>query len=255
MNPTCQPTSNSQKFALTTGNIGTESSFNADSDALVKHSATEEAHKTSLAISNHPVSNAILVSSRKKASLTLSHNEFMEVANQLHGACERKRKFGVMVSGFMLQMLQVAKGQDAEVLDDEFDSVLEKNFPLLINKYKTSFKPVKTAKFNAVMDTSDVASVDRSITAPTKSLGHSYAPMGRLKSNMEQCKSGKKIKKAEARPISVTDLTFRKARTPKRMKQTCSFCGSSEHRKATACPVLKGLGHQEQGSEIVTYLK
>ena len=66
---------------------------------------------------------------------------------------------------------------------------LENSFPLLIDKYKTSFKPVKAMQYKSVGDNSDVASVDRSITAPTKVLGYVQAPSGRIKSNLENTKS------------------------------------------------------------------
>ena len=185
----------------------------------------------------------------------LSHNEFLEVANQLHNASKRKRKFGVLVSGFMLQMLEIAKGQEASIMDDDLDVNLENSFPLLIDKYKTSFKPVKAMKFKSIGDNSDVASVDRSITAPTKALGHVQAPSGRIKSNLENTRNGIVPKPSTGRPISVNNLMFRKTNTKKNKQQSCSFCGSTEHRRITACPILRGFGDPETDTEVVEYLK
>ena len=185
----------------------------------------------------------------------LSHNEFLEVANQLHSASKRKRKFGVMVSGFMLQMLDIAKGQEASIMDDDLDVNLESSFPLLIDRYKTSFKPIKAMQFKSIGDNSDVASVDRSITAPTNALGHVQAPSGRIKSNLEIIRKGIVPKPSTGKPISVNNLMFQKTNNKKIKQQSCSFCGSTEHRRITACPVLRGFGDPETNVEVVEYLK
>lgn len=52
----------------------------------------------------------------------------------------------------MLQLLDIANGQEASILDDDLDQNLQNIFSHLIDKYKSSFKPVKLNQFKSVTD-------------------------------------------------------------------------------------------------------
>ena len=122
----------------------------------------------------------------------------MDVAAKLSNASPRKKRFGTVVCGMMLQLLDIANGQEASILDGDLDQNLQNAFPHLIDKYKSSFKPVKVNQFQSVTDTPSVnrcateptqssteKSVYRSITVPSKPIGHQYATCQRIKPMVE----------------------------------------------------------------------
>ena len=81
----------------------------------------------------------------------LKHNDFMEFASKISDCCKRNYKYGTIVSGIMLKMLDIAKGHEASNIGS-FEESLEKSFPQLIQKYTLAFKPVKTNQYNSVTE-------------------------------------------------------------------------------------------------------
>ena len=78
-----------------------------------------------------------------KVTKFLKHNDFMEVASKLSYVCKRSHKYGTIVSGIMLKMLDIAKGHEAANIGS-FEESLDKSLPQLIQKYTLAFKPVKS---------------------------------------------------------------------------------------------------------------
>ena len=73
----------------------------------------------------------------------------MDVASKLSDVCKMSHKYGTIVSGTMLKMLDITKGHKADNIGI-FEESLEKSFPQLIKKYTLAFKPVKTYQYNGV---------------------------------------------------------------------------------------------------------
>ena len=144
---------------------------------------------------NHSDSTMVAI---PKATKFLKHNDFMEVASKLSDACKRSHKFGTIVSGIMLKMLDIAKGHKVTNIGN-FEESLEKSFPKLIQKYTLAFKPVKTNQYigltslqkrisNQAATTTDAENHDEKkgmqltiARVPPRCLGNRHASSSRLK--------------------------------------------------------------------------
>ena len=216
---------------------------------------------------------ALVLPCRKRKAAVLNYAEFMDVATKLSQASERKKAtFGTLCCGMMLQLLDIANGQDASILDDELDHNLINAFPHLIDKYKSSFKPVKQNQFKSITNTDALSinrldaasaslpnehSVHRSVTVPSKPLGHQYATCNRIKPMVERVQQPKHQQKIDVtKAVKTNHLILRKAPglkpKPKRIL-TCSFCGDRNHQKCN-CPLKISYGPEQDGSRFVEYL-
>ena len=63
---------------------------------------------------------------KKRKASVLQYDQFMTVASELHNGAERNKKLGCVISGMMLQMLDIVKGQEPKNLDDTVDENIDK---------------------------------------------------------------------------------------------------------------------------------
>ena len=220
--------------------------------------------------------------SRKRKSHTLSYKELIEITNKLCNASERDKKFGTLVSGMMLQLLEIANGNVAEDLGDTIDENLEKVFPRILEKYRTQFKPRKIQRYNSMTAKSEDKSVHRSgieisssnvdtdcfitsgkedsvnrkVIVPSKPIGQAYATCRRKKPMVEQVKNKYIQSSKTSKVVSIHNLHTSKANLlkPKGTKtSSCGFCGDCSHR-ITRCGKKKALGKEQDGSLLAAYL-
>ena len=66
-----------------------------------------------------------------------SHNESMDVASKLSNNCRRNKKYEITVSAFMLQMLELSKGNNPVCIDNDLE---KKNYSHVFPKSLTALR-------------------------------------------------------------------------------------------------------------------
>ena len=117
-NPICKPFSVSNQLYVSAETIGTEEEIKSiyhvdmhDSEQVVPI----EQNSSSVPMHSDPQCiQALVLPCRKRKAAVLNYTEFMDVTTKLSQASGRKKTtFSTLCCGMMLQLLDIANGQDA----------------------------------------------------------------------------------------------------------------------------------------------
>ena len=282
-NPTCKPSAVSDKLFVLSSNSGTDVPYKTDNHvnmvekietSAVFPSSSERISDMKISGQTHP---SVIKPAQKRKAESLSYTQLVEITSKLCNASERNKKFGILVSGMMLQLLEIANGNTGTNLGDDLEANMKEFFPQIIDKYKTQFQPSKKiAKFNSLSMKKDISvnrkenqltdfgddvkmeevSVNRDIVVPSKPIGYIHATCRRKKPRVEIMKKKLATSYNNTKTISVENLQFTKinALKPKGTKtSSCGFCGDPGHR-ISRCGKKKSFGPVQDGSVLSTYL-
>ena len=116
------------------------------------------------------------ITTKRNTYKTLNHKDIMEIASTLSSASQRNHRFGLVVRGILLQLLNVADGYASAEVSCNLDDNLESIFPKMIERYKNSMKDAKLSK-----------KIDfTSLRPPTKPMDQHMGSKGRIKSTVEK---------------------------------------------------------------------
>ena len=239
------------KFLLSSAVIGTVEEFHPASslgEGLIENNyepqgtkpqgTTLDPHGMNNDVPSTEASQKMVCLLQNNGNSVLSHNEFMDVASKLSNACRRNKKYGISVSAFMLQMLELSKGNNPVCIDDDLGTNLQSCFPKIIDNYKNSF--------NSLMKGGNV--LVSSVTAPQKSLAYENTSSKRLIPAVEQARKDNDAKRIKTFAISIPKVM------PKKLKKvTCSFCKGPNH-KISNCPLKDSFGEKQDGHTLVKYI-
>ena len=126
-------------------------------------------------IANSPTTN---ITPHQNTYKILNHKDMIDITSKLISTSQRSNKFGLVVSGMLLQLLNVEEGETSAEISFDLDGNLESKFPRMIERYKISIKEAKLGK----------QSEFTSLKPPSKPLAQYLGCKGRLKPTVEKNK-------------------------------------------------------------------